>query len=213
MSTDVRYQRGHFHNESINMYFVFCILIIREQYVSMSVQTEQRILLDCPSVTKSICPTYLRIIISLFDLYIYSDFCHLLFVCVVRVGDGEVDGCYWSVWSWWMWIWWWWWWCLCCWWPWQWCWRWCWRWGQMDGSDWWAGCWTCLISSALPQINNGIQADQGPGRFLRTLPGIKCIKESKKAHDVPGAHLTPHHTPIDAHHLCFFTPMCTKMWR
>ena len=114
--------------------------------------------------------------------------------------------------QWWLWIWWWWWWCLCCWWPWQWCWRWCWLWGQMDGSDWWAGCWTCLISSALPQINNGIQADQGPGRFLRTLPGIKCIKESKKAHDVPLAHLTPHHTPL-AHHLSFFTAMCTKIWR
>ena len=26
MSTDVRYQRGHFHNELINMPFVFCIL-------------------------------------------------------------------------------------------------------------------------------------------------------------------------------------------
>ena len=90
-------------------------------------------------------------------------------------GDVSLKPSWW--WGWWQWCW-------------QWCWRWCWRWGQMDGSDWWAGCWTCLISSALPQINNGIQADQGPGRFLRTLPGIKCIKESKKAHDVPGTHLT-----------------------
>ena len=128
---------------------------------------------------------------------IYSYFSDsLFFASGSEVGWVYLVGLIVGWWWWWLWIWWWWWWCPCCWWSWWWCWRWwlwwwwCWRWGQMDGSDWWAGCWTCLISSALPKINNGIQADQGPGRFLRTLPGIKCIKESKKAHDVPGAHLT-----------------------